>query len=146
MFSRDNLSCPPFALGIWRTDSLIRQKPNNTMLPQQFFNISETNISIYDIYTGKWPFCCLTSKCDIDLQLSRTNVSNEQLCLIILKYMHKSRRYGLDKLNIWPFYHLTLKCDLDLQPTWTNVLNEQLSNIILKSVHKCTSYGPDKLN
>ena len=101
-----------------------------------------------------WPFYHLTFKCDLGLQPNWTNVSNdtftpqgEQLCHIILKSMHKYRRYSPDKLN-----HLTFSCDLDLQPTWTNVSNgtatpqeEQLCQIILKSMHKC-SYGTDKLN
>ena len=60
---------------------------------------------------------------DLDLQLNWTNVSNEQLRQISLKYMHKCRSYGPDMLNLWPFYNLTFKCDLDLQPTWTNVSN-----------------------
>ena len=37
-----------------------------------------------------------------------------QMCQIILKYMLKYRRNGLDKLNQCPFYHLTPKCVLDL--------------------------------
>ena len=126
------------------------------MLWQQsflFFNIYDPKISIYDIYTSQWPFYCLTFKCDLDLQLTWTNVSNKQLCQIILKSMYKCRRYGPDKLNLWPFYQLTFKSDLDLQPTWTNDSNgtstpqgQQLCQIILKSMHKCRSYGPDKLN
>ena len=99
-----------------------------------------------------WPFYHLILKCDLDLQSTWINVSNEQLCQINLKSMHKCRSYGPDKPNLWPFYHLTCKCDLDLQPTWTNVSNgtsipqgEQLCHI-LKSMHKCRSYGPDKLN
>ena len=102
-----------------------------------------------------WPFYHLTFKCDLGLQPNWTNVSNdtfnpqgEQLCHIILKSMHKYRRYSPEKLN-----HLTFSCDLDLQPTWTNVSNgtatpqeEQLCHIILKSMHKYRSYGTDKLN
>ena len=80
------------------------------------------------------------------------NVSNEQLCQIILKSMHTCTSYGPDKLNLWAFYHLTFKCDLDLQPTWTNVSTgtstpqgQLLCQVILKSMDRCTSYGPDKL-
>ena len=52
--------------------------------------------------------------CDLNLQAIRTNVSNgtttpqgEHLCNIILKSMHKCRRYGPDKpiydhFIIWP--------------------------------------------
>ena len=56
--------------------SFIRQKPNNTMLRQQnfFLNIYEPKIS--------------------------KNVSNEQLCQIVLKSMHKCRSNGPDKLNL----------------------------------------------
>ena len=76
------------------------------MLRQQtFFNIYEPKISIYDINASQWSFYCLTFKCDVDFQLTWTNVSNEQLCQIILKSMHKCRSYGLKKLNLWPFYH-----------------------------------------
>ena len=104
------------------------------------------------------PFYHLTFKCDLDLQPTQTNNSNgtathqgEQQGKILLNSMHKSRSYGLDKLNLGPFYHLTFKCDLDLQPTQTNVSNgtttcqEYLCKIILKSMHKCRSYGLDKL-
>ena len=77
-----------------------------------------------------WPFYHLTFKCDLDLQPTRPNASNdistpqvEQVCLIILKFIHKCRRYGQDKLNLQPFYHLTFKCKLDLQPPWRNVSN-----------------------
>ena len=101
-----------------------------------------------------WTFHHLTFKCDLDLQPTRTNVSNgtstpqgEQLCQTILKSMHKCRSYGPDKLQLWPFYYLTFKCDLNLQPTWINVSNVALlllKEIILKSMHKCTSYGLDK--
>ena len=66
-----------------------------------------------------WPFYHLTFKCDLDFQLTRTNVSNgtttpqgEQLCQIFLKSMHESRIYGPDKL-----IYVTFKCDLNLQPT-----------------------------
>ena len=45
------------------------------MLRQQTF-IYEPNITIYDIYTSQWPFYYLTFKCDLDLQLIWTNVSN----------------------------------------------------------------------
>ena len=45
-----------------------------------------------------------TFKCDLDLQFTRTNVSNDffppqgqQLCQIILKSMHKCRSYDPDK-------------------------------------------------
>ena len=41
------------------------------------------------------------------------NVSNEQLCQIILKSMHKCRSYDPDTLNLWPSYNLTFKSDLD---------------------------------
>ena len=68
-----------------------------------------------------WPFSHLTFKCDLDLQPTWTKVSNEQLCQIILKSMHKCTGYGSDKLNLWPFYHLTFQYDLDFQPTWTKV-------------------------
>ena len=41
----------------------------------------------------------------------------QQLCIIILKYMHKCTSYGLDKFNtcIWPFWPLFDPCDLDLK-------------------------------
>ena len=49
-------------------------------------------------------FYHLTFKCDLDLQPTRTNVSNgtstpqgKQLCQIILKSMHKCINYGPDK-------------------------------------------------
>ena len=124
--------------------SFIRQKPNNIMLRQQtiYFNIHDPKISINDIHTSQWPFYCLNFKCDLDLQLTLPKVSNEQMCQIILKSMHKCRSYGPDKLNLWPFYHLTFQCDSDLKPTWKNVSNgistcegEQLWHIILKSMH-----------
>ena len=77
--------------------------------------------------------------------------SNEQLCQIILKTIHKCRNYGPNKLNLWSFYHLTFTCDLDLQPTWTNVSNgisasqgEHMCHINLKFMHKWRSYGPGK--
>ena len=60
-----------------------------------------------------------------------TNVSNEQMCHIILKPMHKCTSYSLDKLHLRPFSNLTFKCDLDLQPSWTNVSNEPMCQIIL---------------
>ena len=101
-------------------------------------------------------FCDLTFKCDLDLQPTLRNVSNdtatfqgEQLCQIILKPMHKHRSYGPEKLNLWPFHNLTFK--YDLQPNSTDVSNgtstlqgKQLCQFILKSMHKCTSYGLDK--
>ena len=69
-----------------------------------------------------WPFYCLTFKCDLDLQLTWTNVSNgtstpqvEQLWQILSKCSHKCRSDGSNKLNLWPFYCLTFKCDLGLQ-------------------------------
>ena len=118
-----------------------------------YFNIYEPKIPIYDIYIIQWPFYCLTFKCDPDLQLTWTNVSNEEQRQIILKSMHNCTSYDLDKLNLWSFYHLTFMCDLDIQPIWTYVSNctatpqgEQLCQIILKSMHKCRSYDPDKLN
>ena len=103
---------------------------------------------IYNIYTSQWPFYCLTFKCDLDLQLTWTNLSNEKMFQIILKSMHKCRSYGQYKLNLWPlYYNLTFKWDLDLQLTLTNVSNgtstpqgEQLCQIILKFMHKCTCY------
>ena len=99
-----------------------------------------------------WPFYHLTFTCDLGLHSNWTNDTftpqGEQLCHIILKSMHKCRRYSPDKIN-----HLTFSCDLDLQPTWTNISNgtatpqeEQLCQIILKSMHKCRSYGQDKLS
>ena len=76
--------------------SFIRQNPNNIIPRQQtFVNIYESKISIYDIYTSQWPFYHLTFKCDLDIQLTWTNVSNEQLCQIILKPMRKCRSYGM---------------------------------------------------
>ena len=76
------------------------------MLNQQtFFKIYEPKISIYDLYTSQWPFYCLISKCDVDLQLICTNVSNEQLCQNFLKSMHKCRSYDPDRQHEWPFYH-----------------------------------------
>ena len=64
----------------------------------------------------------MTFKWDLGLQPNWTILSNgtftpqgAQLWHIILKSMHKCRRYSPDKLN-----HLTFSCDLDLQPTWTN--------------------------
>ena len=42
-------------------------------------------------------------KCDLDLVLTWTNVSNEQLCPIILQSMHNCRNYGPDKLNLYHF-------------------------------------------
>ena len=82
----------------------------------------------------------MTFKCDLDYPLT-WNVSNEQLCQIILKSMHKYKSYSLDNLNLWPFYHLIFKCDLDLLPTWSIVSNEPLCRIILKSMQNCRSYG-----
>ena len=67
---------------------------------------------------------------DRNLQPTWTNVSNatliylgQQVCESILKFMHKCRSKGLDKLNLRPFDHLTLKCNLELQPPWTNNKN-----------------------
>ena len=39
-------------------------------------------------------------KCDLDLQLTLTKISNEQLCQIILKPMQKCTSYGPKKLNL----------------------------------------------
>ena len=89
----------------WFINLLDRIKVTSYWDSKSFFNIYEPKISIYDIYTSQWPFYCPTFKCDLDLQLIRTNVSNEYLCQIILKSMHKCRSYGPDKLNLWPFYH-----------------------------------------
>ena len=158
--SRDNWSSPPFALGIYRhVEELIHplDRSQTTILNQPtfflIFMIQKFQLMIFDIYTSRWQFYCLTFKFDLDLQLIWTNVSNEQLCQIILKSMHKCRSYGFDKLNLWPFHNLIFRCDLDLQPTWTNVSNgtatpqrEQLCQIILKSMHKCRSDGLDKLS
>ena len=56
-----------------------------------------------------WPFYFyyLTIKCDLDLHPTSTDVSNgnsippgEHLCKIILKFMHKCRSYGPEKLNL----------------------------------------------
>ena len=91
----------------------------------------------------------------------------QQLCIIILKSMHKCTSYGPDKLSsninvpVMPrtssiYDHF----DIYLTPvTLTFNLHEnivsdstspppgqQLCIIILKSMHKCTSYGPNKLN
>ena len=116
------------------------------MLRQQTsLNINEPKISIYDIHTSQWSFYCLTFKCDIDLQLSLTNDSNEQLCQMILKYRHKYRNLAptswiYDHFIIWPS-STTLTFNLPKQ-----VSNEQLCQIILKSMQKCRSCGPNKLN
>ena len=50
----------------------IGQMQNNIMLRQQtfFFNIYEPKISNNDIYTSQRLPYCLTSKCDLDLQLT----------------------------------------------------------------------------
>ena len=60
------------------------------------------------------PFYHLTFKSDLDLQPTQAEVSNgtttpqgEHLCKTILKFIHKCRSYGLDKLIydhfiIWP--------------------------------------------
>ena len=70
-----------------------------------------------------WP---IFDPCDLDLQPTRIFFSSgtfplrgQQLCIIILKSMHKCTGYGPDKLNtcIWPFWPLFDSCDLDLQPT-----------------------------
>ena len=65
-----------------------------------------------------WPFYDLTFKCDLDLQPTQTNVSNdtstpqgEHLCIIIFKSIHKCRKYGHDKL-----IYVTFKYELYLQP------------------------------
>ena len=106
--------------------SFIRQNPNNIILRQQtFVNIHESKISIYDIYTSQWPFYHLTLKCDLDIQLTWTNVSNEQLCQIILKSMRKCRSYGMTSsiynlFIIWPS-----------SATLTFNLHEQMSQIAL---------------
>ena len=108
--------------------------------------------SIYDHFP--------TFNCDLDLQLTWTNVSDgtstpqeEQLCQLSLKCSHKCWSNGLDKLNLWPFYCPTFNCDLALQLTWTNVSDgtstsrgEQLCQISLKYSHKCRINGSDKLN
>ena len=69
-----------------------------------------------------WPFYHLTFKCDPELPHTWINVSNdtatplrEQLCQIILKFMHKCRSYGWDKRNIcdlqvWHWPSTYLKC------------------------------------
>ena len=110
--------------------------------------------------TSSWPFWPLFDPCDLDLQPTWKNVSNDtsppwgqQLCKIILKSMLKCTSYAPDKLNtcIWPFWPIFDPCDLDLQPTYKNVSNgttstqrQKLCQIVLKSMHYCTSYGPDK--
>ena len=90
------------------------------------------------------PFCHLILKCDLDLQPTKTNVSNstttpqgKHMCKIILKSMHKCWSYGPDKL-----IYMTFKCNLDLQPTEKNVSNgtsppqgQQLCQIILQSIN-----------
>ena len=98
------------------------------------------------------PFYHLTFKCDLDIQPIWTNVSKgtatpqgEQLSQIILKSMHKCRRYGWDKLNIcdlqvWHWPSTYIKCF-----KWHfSAARRQLCQIILKSMHKCRSYGLDK--
>ena len=125
--SRNNLSSPLFArvtyrhVKNWFTHLLDRSQTISCLDSKLFFKtcIYEQNISIYDIYTSQWPFYCLTFKCDLDLQLTWTNVSNEQPSQIILKSMHKCTSYALDKLNSLSFYHLTFKCNRDLQRNWT---------------------------
>ena len=102
----------------------------------------------------------MTFKWDLGLQPNWTIVSNgtftpqgAQLWHIILKSMHKCRRYGPDKLNLLAI----LSSDLQVWPWPSTYLNnvskgtatpqrEQLYQIILKSMHKCRSYGWDKRN
>ena len=47
-------------------------------------------------------------------QMGTATRHEEQLCQIILEFMHECRRKSSDKLNLLPFYHLTLKCDINL--------------------------------
>ena len=47
-------------------------------------------------------------------QMGTATCHEEQLCQIILEFMHECRRYSSDKLNLLPFYHLTVKCDINL--------------------------------
>ena len=60
-----------------------------------------------------WSFLPLFDPYDFDLQPTWNNVSNgispnreQQLCNIILKYMHRCTSYCQDKLNIWPYWPL----------------------------------------
>ena len=67
-------------------------------LPEQMFQMALL------LLKENWPFYHMTFKCDLDLQPTWTNVSNdtstrqeEQLCQIFLKSMHKCRSYYQDK-------------------------------------------------
>ena len=67
-----------------------------------------------------WAFYRLTFKCGLDLQVTWSNVLNEQLCQIILKSMHKCRSYGADKLNLSLFFSF----DLQVWPWPSTYLNK----------------------
>ena len=133
--------------------SCIRQNPNNIILRQQtFVNIYEWKISIYDIYNSQWPFYHLTFKCDLDIQRTWTNVSNEQLCQIILKSMRKCRSYGMTSsiynlFIIWPS-SVTLTFNLHEQMPQTALLLLKRNNWIKLFWNPCIndSYDLYKLN
>ena len=62
-----------------------------------------------------WPFWPLFDPCDLDLQPTWKNVSigtfspqGQQVCIIILKSMHKCTSYCPDKLNIYDHFDLYL--------------------------------------
>ena len=105
------------------------------------------NVEVISQQAQLWPFYYMTIKCDLDLQPTSTNVSNgnstpqEQLCQIILKFVHKCRSNGPDKLNLWSFAH-------QVWP-WPSNLPEKMFQMALlllkKSMHKYRSYGPYKL-
>ena len=106
-----------------------------------------------------WPFYHLTFKCYLDLQPTWTNVWNgiaipqeEQLCHIILKFMHKCRSYG-PKAQ----FMTILSFDLQVWHWPSTYLNKCLKWHCYSSrrttvpnyfeiIHNCRSYGPDKLN
>ena len=67
-----------------------------------------------------WPFYHLTFKCDLNLQPTWTNVSNEHLCQINLKSMQKYRSYRPDKLSLCPF----LSFDFQVWPWPSTYLNK----------------------
>ena len=111
---------------------IVRTNPDGRTDARTHAHTPNKNCNNYVSLTRKrtWQKPCINAEAQFMTILSSDlqvwpwpwNVSNgistpqgEQLCYIILKFMHKCRNYGPDKLVLLPFYHLTFKWDLDLQ-------------------------------
>ena len=85
-----------------------------------------------------WPFYCLTFMCDLDLQPTWTNVSNKQLCQIILKAclnVEVMARTG-SIYDLWPS-SVTLIFDLSKQMFQMALLLLKENNCVLLFWNPC---------